>query len=66
MKSLKQMFCKAKLHLKEIMDNLYKTTILSPMDGYVTKLNVELGERVFGAGFQHGYRYNDRFRFKKY
>jgi HlyD family secretion protein len=36
------------------METLYKTTILSPMDGYVTKLNVELGERVFGAGFSMG------------
>jgi HlyD family secretion protein len=40
--------------LKEIMDQISKTTIRSPMDGYVTKLNVELGERVFGAGFSMG------------
>ena len=40
--------------LKEILDQLSKTTILSPMDGVVTKLNVELGERVFGAGFSMG------------
>lgn len=40
--------------LKEIIDQLSKTTILSPMDGVVTKLNVELGERVFGAGFSMG------------
>lgn len=40
--------------LKEIMDQIYKTTIRAPMDGIVTKLNVELGERVFGAGFSMG------------
>jgi HlyD family secretion protein len=40
--------------LKEIMDQISKTIIRSPMDGIVTKLNVELGERVFGAGFSMG------------
>ena len=40
--------------LKEIMDQISKTAIRSPMDGVVTKLNVELGERVFGAGFSMG------------
>ncbi len=40
--------------LKEIMDQISKTAIRSPMDGIVTKLNVELGERVFGAGFSMG------------
>ena len=40
--------------LKEINDQISKTTIRAPMDGYVTKLNVELGERVFGAGFSMG------------
>lgn len=40
--------------LKEVMDQIFKTTIRSPMDGVVTKLNVELGERVFGAGFSMG------------
>ncbi len=40
--------------LKEIMDQISKTSIRSPMDGVVTKLNVELGERVFGAGFSMG------------
>ena len=36
------------------MDQISKTAIRSPMDGIVTKLNVELGERVFGAGFSMG------------
>ncbi len=40
--------------LKEIVDQLNKTTIRAPMDGVVTQLNVELGERVFGAGFSMG------------
>ncbi len=40
--------------VKEIMDQISKTAIRSPMDGVVTKLNVELGERVFGAGFSMG------------
>jgi HlyD family secretion protein len=40
--------------LKEILDQISKTAIRSPMDGTVTKLNVELGERVFGAGFSMG------------
>ncbi len=40
--------------LKEVMDQISKTSIRSPMDGYVTKLNVEVGERVFGAGFSMG------------
>ena len=40
--------------LKEIMDQISKTSIRSPMDGVVTKLNVELGERVFGAGYSMG------------
>jgi len=31
-----------------------KTTIYSPIDGVVTKLNVELGERVLGSGFSQG------------
>jgi HlyD family secretion protein len=35
--------------LKEARENLYKTTILSPSDGTVSKLSVEKGERVTGA-----------------
>ncbi len=44
----------SKASLKEVMDQLYKTTILSPMDGTVTQLNVEIGERVLGSGFTQG------------
>jgi HlyD family secretion protein len=43
-----------KASLKEIIDQLNKTTIISPIDGVVTKLNVELGERVLGSGFSQG------------
>jgi len=35
--------------LKEAQENLYKTTIISPSDGTVSKLNIEMGERVTGA-----------------
>ena len=44
----------SKASLREILDQLYKTTILSPMDGTVTQLNVEIGERVLGSGFTQG------------
>lgn len=40
--------------LKEILESLYKTTIYSPMDGIITSLNVEVGERVLGSGFTQG------------
>lgn len=40
--------------LRESMEQLYKTTIYSPMDGTVSQLNVELGERVLGSGFSQG------------
>ncbi|MCU7490035.1 MAG: efflux RND transporter periplasmic adaptor subunit [Bacteroidota bacterium] len=40
--------------LKEAQENLYKTTIYSPMNGTISQLNVELGERVLGSGFSQG------------
>ncbi len=40
--------------LKRVVEQLYKTSIYSPMDGTVTGLNVELGERVLGSGFSQG------------
>ncbi len=43
-----------KASLKEIIEQLNKTTIYSPIEGVVTKLNVELGERVLGSGFSQG------------
>jgi HlyD family secretion protein len=35
--------------VKEAQENFSKTTIISPSDGTVSKLNVEIGERVSGA-----------------
>ncbi len=40
--------------LREAKEQLNKTTIVSPMDGTVTALNVEVGERVLGSGFTQG------------
>lgn len=40
--------------VKEANEQLYKTTIYSPMDGTISQLNVELGERVLGSGFSQG------------
>ena len=40
--------------LKEVMESLNKTTIYSPMNGTISQLNVELGERVLGSGFTQG------------
>ena len=44
----------SKAQLREVLETLYKTTIFSPMDGTVTQLNVEPGERVLGSGFSQG------------
>ncbi len=40
--------------VKQAVEQLNKTTILSPIDGIVTQLNVRLGERVLGSGFSQG------------
>ncbi|MHC1736973.1 MAG: efflux RND transporter periplasmic adaptor subunit [Ignavibacteriaceae bacterium] len=40
--------------LRESREQLNKTTMLSPMEGTVTALNVEVGERVLGSGFTQG------------
>ena len=40
--------------LKEAEENLFKTTIYAPMDGIVSKLNVERGERVVGTSQMAG------------
>ncbi len=39
----------AKASLNEAKDNLTKTTIYAPMDGTISRLNVEKGERVVGT-----------------
>lgn len=40
--------------LKRAEDDLLKTTIYSPIDGTISKLNSELGERVSGTGMMAG------------
>lgn len=44
----------AEATVKEATDNLKRTTIYSPMNGTVSKLNVELGERVVGTAQMAG------------
>lgn len=44
----------AEASVKEAQDNLVKTTIFAPVDGTVSKLNVELGERVVGTSQMSG------------
>lgn len=39
----------AEASLKEARENLYKTSIYAPVSGTVSKLNVEMGERVVGT-----------------
>jgi len=44
----------AEASLKVSNENLFKTTIYAPMSGTVSKLNVELGERVVGTNMMTG------------
>lgn len=44
----------AEARLKEAKENLYKTSIYAPMSGTVSKLDVELGERVVGTSQMTG------------
>jgi len=44
----------AKFGLDKATDDLSKTTILSPIDGTVARLNSQLGERVLGTSFNKG------------
>ena len=44
----------AEASLKEADENLYKTTIFAPSAGTVSKLSVELGERVVGTATMAG------------
>ena len=39
---------------KEAQEELSKTAIYSPLNGTVSALNVELGERILGSGFSQG------------
>jgi HlyD family secretion protein len=49
--SQKSMVSQAEAALKEAIETLNKTYVYSPMDGTISKLSVELGERVIGSGF---------------
>lgn len=40
--------------LKEALENLKKTTVYAPMDGIVSRMNVEKGERVVGTSQMAG------------
>lgn len=42
-------FAQAQASLNQAEENLRKTTVLAPMDGTVSQLNTELGERVLGT-----------------
>ncbi len=44
----------SKASVKEAADKLSKTSIYAPMNGTISQLNVELGERVLGSGFSQG------------
>jgi HlyD family secretion protein len=44
----------SRANLKDAAENLRKTTIYAPMNGTVSKLNVELGERVVGTSQMAG------------
>ena len=44
----------ARFALDKAIDDLAKTTITSPIDGTVTKLKSQLGERVLGTSFNMG------------
>jgi HlyD family secretion protein len=44
----------AQANLKEATENLRKTSIYAPMNGTVSKLNVEMGERVVGTSQMAG------------
>lgn len=44
----------AEASLKETSENLFKTTIFAPSSGTISKLNVEIGERVVGTAQMAG------------
>ncbi|MDP1677431.1 MAG: efflux RND transporter periplasmic adaptor subunit [Bacteroidota bacterium] len=44
----------AQASLRDAKESLNKTSIYSPMDGTISQLISELGERVSGSGFQQG------------
>ncbi|MEG8947459.1 efflux RND transporter periplasmic adaptor subunit [Rosettibacter firmus] len=49
--SQKSIVSQAEAALKEAIETLNKTYVYSPIDGTISKLSVELGERVIGSAF---------------
>lgn len=49
--SQKSIVSQSEAALKEAIETLNKTYVYSPMNGTISKLSVELGERVIGSGF---------------
>lgn len=45
---------RAKANQEKAQENLLKTSIFAPIDGIITVLNKELGERVVGTGLMEG------------
>lgn len=52
--ALKSGVSQAEASLKDATVNLNKTVVTSPLDGVVTKLNVDLAQRVLGSNFSPG------------
>ena len=52
--ALKSGVTQAEASLKDATVNLDKTIVTAPMDGVVTKLNVDLAQRVLGSNFSPG------------
>lgn len=52
--SQKSFVAQAEAALKEATENLNKTYIYAPMNGTISKLNVELAQRVLGSNFSPG------------
>jgi HlyD family secretion protein len=51
-KSQESIVAQSEASLKEAMENLNKTYVYAPMNGTISKLEVELNERVIGSVFQ--------------
>lgn len=54
MKSAEYAVVSAEASVKEAQENLDKTSIFAPVSGTISRLNVELGERVVGTGQMSG------------
>jgi HlyD family secretion protein len=50
----KSMVVQSEATLKDAVVNLEKTSIFATMDGVITKLNIDLGQRVLGSGYSPG------------